>query len=194
MGARAGGIPPIAKVGLNLAAKWFQIAADGERDAWAARAREEEIGDPYDLPAFGDALDAELRAGLVAIAGAAFSIDAVYGLVVDLLPEDARPRFAEGTPRVARIVETLKVALDLGKRQHEWQKAIPALFKLRDPAVHHDGAFYETAPHPVGLTRYRPRPARGPMLSPAPKRRYTGETGERAVRARTGDLLLRHAL
>jgi hypothetical protein len=54
--------------------------------------------------------------------------------------------------RAARIVETLKVALDLGKRQHEWQKAVPALFKLRDPAVHHDGAFYETAPHPVGLT------------------------------------------
>jgi hypothetical protein len=89
--------------------------------------------------------------GCASMAGSAFSIDAVYGKVRDLLPIGARPTLSKGASRAAYIVETLKRALVIGHRTQHLQQAIPKLFELRDPAVHPDGAFNELVTHGCGL-------------------------------------------
>ena len=81
------------------------------------------------------------------IAAAAFAIDALYLKVSDLLDPGDRRRCRR---RAGSIVETLKVALDLGKLAQTWQKSIPELVGLRNELVHFRGEDHESQPHPTG--------------------------------------------
>lgn len=49
-----------------------------------------------------------------------------------------------------RIVETFKTALALGRRGHEWQTLIRALFEQRGELVHFKGKPHESLMHPTG--------------------------------------------
>ena len=94
-----------------------------------------------------EAFDDELRSTMVVIAAAAFAIDALYVRVDELLEPEYRNRAER---RVGRIIETLKVALDLGPRTQRWQTEIGDLFDKRDELVHFRGKEKEPLPHPTG--------------------------------------------
>jgi hypothetical protein len=129
----------------NFDIKWFQIALEHERAALEARDRA--IAAPDGSQEMGEAFDDELKAAMVAIAASAFAIDAMYTKLNDMLNPADRVRAGD---RIGRIVETLKIALALGKRGQAWQKSIRALFKQRDELVHFRGKPYESMMHPTG--------------------------------------------
>jgi hypothetical protein len=129
----------------NFDIKWFQIALEHERAALEARDRA--IAAPDGSQEMGEAFDDELKAAMVAIAASAFAIDAMYTKLSDMLDPADRARASD---RVGYIVETFKVALDLGKRGLERQSSIPALFEQRDELVHFRGKPYESMMHPTG--------------------------------------------
>lgn len=145
--APRGSVPAVITLLLqhNLEMTWFRIAVEHEQAALDARSRHEAaLARSEDV---GQTIDDEMRSAMVAIAAAAFSIDAMLVKVDDLIDESERPR-VEG--RVDRIVETFKAAVQLGGRTQRWQCAIPALFKLRGGMVHYRGQATEGLPHPTG--------------------------------------------
>jgi hypothetical protein len=129
----------------NFDVKWFQISLEHERAALDARDRAIAAADGSSE--MGAAFDDELKAAMVAIAASAFAIDAMYTKLSDMLDPADRPRASD---RVGFIVETLKAALELGKRGHAWQSSIPGLFEQRDELVHFRGKPYESRMHPTG--------------------------------------------
>jgi hypothetical protein len=143
-GVQTGGISISMRANFDI--KWFQIAAAHHRAAQKARRRAEAAEDGSSE--MGLAFDDELQATMVVVAASAFAIDALYVKLNELLDPPERTE-AKGT-RVGRIVETLKIALDLGKRTGEWQRSIPDLFDLRDELVHFRGEDHPTEPHPTG--------------------------------------------
>jgi hypothetical protein len=116
---------PLVSVSIrsNFEITWFRIAVEHERDALAAR-RTAEQAEEADR---GDAFDAELRGTMVAVAASAFAVDALHLTINDLLERGLRSS-AGGD---GRIVETLKIALDLGPRTQDWQRRVPELFERR---------------------------------------------------------------
>lgn len=130
----------------NFDMKWFQVAALHLRVAQEARKRAEAAEDGSSE--MGEAFDDELRATMVVVAAAAFAIDALYVKLEELLDPAQRTRARSN--RVGRIVETLKVALKLGKRTARWQRVIPELFDLRDELVHFRAEDHPPQPHPTG--------------------------------------------
>jgi hypothetical protein len=149
----AGGIPSAEAFGTgvtiritsNFDTKWFQVALEHERAALEARDRA--IAAPDGSGEMAKAFDAELMAAMVAIAASAFAIDALYTTLSDMLDPADRVRAKD---RVGTIVETFKVALELGRRSQKWQTSIPALFDQRDELVHFRGKPYEAMMHPTG--------------------------------------------
>jgi hypothetical protein len=85
---------------------------------------------------------------MVAVAAAAFALDALYAKINAMLEPAARPRVGARVRRAARVGETLKAALELGGRATSWQARIPALFELRDDLVHFEGTPYRGKPAP----------------------------------------------
>jgi hypothetical protein len=67
-----------------------------------------------------------------------------------MLDRSELPTFAPRVKRPGRIVETLKRAIELGKRGQKWQTAIPALFEQRDELVHFRGELRPAGMHPTG--------------------------------------------
>lgn len=139
---------PTVKVSSNFDIKWFVIAVEHEQAAIEARARA--VAAPDGSSEMAQAFDDALRAAMVAVAAAAFAIDALYEKVNAMLRSDVRPRFREDAKRSGRIVETFKVALDLGKRAQTWQTEVPRVFNLRDEAVHFESTWNVPGPHPTG--------------------------------------------
>jgi hypothetical protein len=136
------------KISSNFDIRWFRIAVEHEQAAIEARARA--VAAPDGSTEMAEAFDDELRAAMVAVAAAAFAIDALYEKVTAMLESSARPCFSQGAKRPGRIVETFKVALDLGKRAAAWQSEIPRLFELRDDEVHFRASVNPSEPHPTG--------------------------------------------
>jgi hypothetical protein len=143
-GARAQGDVQLSVTSL-FEIKWFVIAVEHERAALEARARA--VAAPDGSTEEGVAFEEELKAAMVAVAAAAFAIDAMYVKVHDLLEPAER---AVASNRVGFIVRTFEVALALGGRTQPWQRRIPALIDLRDKAVHFRGLPSEPQPHPTG--------------------------------------------
>jgi hypothetical protein len=112
---------------------WGDVSIDNERKAVAARAewmRAHKSGANVDL-------GPEWHASVVAIAAAAFAIDAWYGELVPAIRASGE-RQARGTPpRNAIILEALKLGFRLGAKTHSWQGELEWLFKeQRDGLVH----------------------------------------------------------
>jgi hypothetical protein len=107
---------------------WAEIAIRHEAFAREARA----VGDVY-----------EYRPGLVALTSAAFSLDALYGVARQLVPDP-------GTrgDRGAMVAERLKRGVSPGKLAATWPKRIHHLFDERDAAVHFGEATVSPVWHP----------------------------------------------
>ena len=141
------------RIGHHMWMSWLQITCERERAAERARARELKLGSASD--GFGDALEEEMHASMVAISGAAHAIDALYGEIRPLVPVPATLLAtweANRTARPDRIFETLKLGCRLGHRTNAWPRQFEALYLLRDPVVHHEIKHLPVAPHPNGLS------------------------------------------
>ena len=151
--ATAGGVSPSITIGTHLWMHWLQVSSERQRAATAARGESLRLGSGAD--GFGRALEIEMHASMVAIAGASHAIDALYGEIKPLVPISANLLAtwdANRTARHERIFETLKRGCTLGTRTNTWPRRFRALYLLRDPVVHHEFGHQPTAPHPNGLT------------------------------------------
>lgn len=124
---------------------WAEIAIDQERLAREARAEALSLtsagGD-----AFGKALARETRASLIAVSASAHTLDALYGVVGDIVAP------VETGTRWSTLLETFKAAFYVRGRAGggAWAEEFEWLFDLRDSAVHHDEESRESVPHPTG--------------------------------------------
>ena len=106
---------------------WGQIAIDHEREARKARRSD---------PVY------EHLPGLVAIAGAAFALDALYGVARGLIPVDEVDRAEDrgdeaGGKRARHVADRLRRGVSPGKLVETWPARIRDLYKTRDEAVHY---------------------------------------------------------
>jgi hypothetical protein len=124
---------------------WAEIAIDQERLAREARAKALRIT-PAGGETFIEALACETRASLIAVAASAHALDALYGVMRDIITP------VETGTRWSTLLETFKAAFNV--RGHEggggWAREFEWLFDLRDSAVHHDEESRESVPHPTG--------------------------------------------
>src|SRR5690242_15228099 len=147
------GGPIVPDVRADMFHHWLTIAADASDTA--ERARREAVGaDLADGEAFGRAVEHEFRASMVAIAAAAFGIDAFYASVLHHVP-DARVR---SSSRDASIFETLKGAFSIsGKNQEIIREPLRTLFRLRDGATHPRASWVQPVTHPAFNVGMEPR-------------------------------------
>lgn len=132
---------------------WLKIAEEASSDAEAAR-RIAVDANADDDEAFNSGLEAEFQASMVAIAAAAFAIDAFYSSVIEHAPSARVP----ANSRPASIIETLKLAFSLsGTQQDALHEPIRTLFRLRDQAVHPPAAWVKPALHPAFNLGMEPR-------------------------------------
>jgi hypothetical protein len=143
----------ITEVRTDIFEHWLRIAEKASDDSEAARKVAVEV-DPEDNVAFGEALEHEFEASLVAVAASAFAIDAFYASVLEHAPET---RVAAGT-RDASIFETLKRAFALSPvQQAALREPLRMVFRLRDEAVHPPATWVRPAHHPIFNLGIEPR-------------------------------------
>jgi hypothetical protein len=146
----------------HLWTTWGEIAIDEEVNARSARADQLKLAavDPG-KQGLGEPLLEELRASLVSVAAAAHSLDALYGVLADMVLEPElrekwrlkREAGEKGPPRHRQVFETIKraVAADSGTLD-QWRRDFTWLFDLRDAALHFREETSEAVPHPSGTT------------------------------------------
>ena len=159
---------------------WAEIAIDQEANARVARASELKLAaEEPGKQGLGDLLLWELEASLVSIAAASHSLDALYGVLVEMVIEpELREKWREkresgkkGPPRHRQVFETIKRAVVTEEETlTRWIAEFKWLFDLRDAAVHHREETADSVPHPSGTTN-----------SSAIHLSYCVETSERAV-------------
>ena len=148
---------------------WIRIAIDRAK---GARQHRDAAIQP-DASNRGDHLRGEFEAAMVAVAGSAHSLDALYGSSV--IPQYVRTQWRkqDGPPREAKIREALKVTFDTGPVNGSWVSEFRWLFDLRDAAAHASGVARQELrrpePHPIGTN------------TSAAVAAYTVEAAERAV-------------
>lgn len=130
------------KVRTRLAYQWAMIAVDHEVVARAARA--DGIARAVGV---GEAIERELHASMVAIAAAAFAIEAWTKAVESYLPTPTKRARMSHT----QVVRTLERGFDVDASRDRWITELFWLFKVaRDELVHPVEVETEPVPHPTG--------------------------------------------
>jgi hypothetical protein len=132
---------------------WLDIAERAAADAERARlvAVQADLGDHA---AFTRGLEDEFRTSMVAVAAAAFAIDAFYASVLQHAPEI---RVGSGT-RDGAIFETLKRGFSLTTEQSTvLREQLRLIFRLRDDAVHPPATWAQPVLHPAFNVGMEPR-------------------------------------
>lgn len=164
---------PGVQIRPHLWLTWGEIAIDEEANARAARADELAIvGNIPNKEGLSEALLRELKASLVCIAAVSHSLDALFGVLAEMVIEPNRLRawHDNRTRRAARVLETLKRALDVeGSTKDRWRDELDWLFIARNSPLHFREEVGEPVPHPSGTS------------TSAIHRTYSKETAERAV-------------
>jgi hypothetical protein len=104
------------------------------------------------------ALSRELDAALVGICAAAFALEALSRELGELgaIPQTTLDRWREarkqgqGPAAEDVALEVLSKTFDMRGFVPRLQGELPRLFDMRDGAVHYEGSFESTRPHPVG--------------------------------------------
>jgi len=132
---------------------WLRIAEQASDQSEAARKLALEAP-PDDSEKFGEAVQREFEASLVAITASAFAIDAFFASVVEHAPE-AR---VSAKTRDGTIFETLKLAFSLSHAQlTALRQPLRVLFRLRREAVHPPATWAESVLHPAFNLGMEPR-------------------------------------
>jgi hypothetical protein len=149
---------PSIRITTHMWRWWALIAVEQHAVARAARSQiEEMVADRSH--AWGELMHREATAALIAVSASAHCLDALYGSVNAIAPPPravAEAWTAARTKRASRIVETLKLAFDVGKSAQSWPTEFRWLFDLRDAAVHFEEADKEPVPHAVAPTNVSP--------------------------------------
>ena len=146
-GGELQGSPITLELSYDLWPLWLRIAIQHEAMAAEARSQLEEFPGEHD-ERHAAALEAETSTGMVAIAAAAFSIDAFYGATKARI-EDLRPT-GTGTARYAVVAETLRRGFEMTEKGFTTlRESLKEMFKFRDLSVHPDGGFRGAVVHPV---------------------------------------------
>ncbi|HVE46192.1 MAG TPA: hypothetical protein VNA57_05555 [Acidimicrobiales bacterium] len=115
------------------------LAAVHARDELEGRASEQTGGWTAEL------LEKECRAGMVAIASAAFALDALYASVVETVPgfDELQAQWREKkTPRHARVSEALRRSFKMGNTgARQAAEMVQSIYRFRDWAVHPPGDY-----------------------------------------------------
>jgi hypothetical protein len=97
----------------------------------------------------GDAIQAELRHSMVAIAAAAFAVDAFYASVVARIPRAPKKTSANRASRAGHITDAFNRGYKLpNATTKELRRSIGVIFKYRGWAVHAPGDYRPTHLHP----------------------------------------------
>lgn len=120
---------------------WGQIAIDHEHAARDAREKD---------------LTTEHLSGLVAIAAAAFALDALYGVArrlihVPEIDDGESPDFADeehGRRRARHVADRLRRGVSPGRLAESWHGRVRELYRTRDQAVHFGEKDTEPVWHP----------------------------------------------
>ena len=97
---------------------------------------------------------------MVSIAAASHSLNALYGVLVDMVIDAEmrktwreKPERGDPGARSRHVHETIKraVVTDV-ETLTNWRTTMDALFKWRDAALHHREETAESVPHPSGTT------------------------------------------
>jgi hypothetical protein len=152
---------------------WTRIALEHEAMALAARQRAQQHGADWaqaqqqenaaeqqtkhgtDLAL---ALGEEMDAGLVGICAAAFALESLsrelqeLGAIPQATVDGWRQKRKEGKGPAAEDVtlEVLLKTFNMRGLVRELQQQLPKLFEMRGGAVHYEGSFETTRPHPLG--------------------------------------------
>jgi hypothetical protein len=131
---------PMVKIQKNMWLEWARIAIIHRHLAAAHRARA-----VLKEPGWGEALADEMRAGMVAIVGAAASLEALWNyLGPDLMPEEHRAAeearkdrsLPPPKPVAASISRLLTICLGANRVPRRLRGDLQKLFELRNSAVH----------------------------------------------------------
>jgi hypothetical protein len=145
--------PVKIEVALDVWEHWLEIAGKQLGEGETARDTLRDAVAEGDEHRKGEALEAELQAGMVATSAAAFSIDSFYASVKARLPavpglEASWRRNRTGRP--AQIAETLKRGFQISHRGFaDVRNGLEQVFKFRDWAVHAPAEFKEPVLHPL---------------------------------------------
>jgi len=132
---------------------WLRIAEEASGQSEAARKAAIEAA-PDDTETFSNALQREFEASMVAVAAAAFAIDAFFASVVEHAP-GAR---VSAKARHATILETFKRAFSLSQAQlTALREPLRIMFSLRREAVHPPATWAEPVLHPAFDLGMEPR-------------------------------------
>jgi hypothetical protein len=144
------------EVALDVWPFWLDVAIDHAFLAMKARsslkeAIEQACGGQIDATVQADLMASECKAGMVAIAAAAFALDNFYAVASRYTPkieELQREWSSAGTARYQRISETLRRTFKVGNAGAKaLRKSLYEIFRLRDWAVHPAADFREPVKH-----------------------------------------------
>lgn len=148
-----------AEVRLDVWPHWLSIAHQSRDDTAAARS-----GNPAanEQPAFGTAIELEMRHAMVCICAVAFTLEAFTNSVIHHQPHVwQRPTTsapARKTSADGRIHQVWSRAFKLNNEQAKGVRtALQQIFRFRDQAVHPAVAFVEPGPHGVYPVSVHPR-------------------------------------
>lgn len=148
-------IPPVQfEVMLDVWPFWLDIAIDQAAAASRARWDLERAASASGIETLeavphGELLASECKAGMVAIAAAAFALDNFYAVVKPFVPGGTELQVqvhAAGTPRHRRIAERLRRTFRIGN-VGRLRSILQEVFQYRDWAVHPPAEFREPVKH-----------------------------------------------
>jgi hypothetical protein len=130
--ARAEVFAPVIRLRQHGWLVWARIAIDHEAEVGRLR-----LADPI----------IEYQPGLVAIAAAAFSLDALYAAVGELIPQGPPP--GDDAARKKHVADRLRRGVSPRSLSESWPSRIGDLYDTRDKAVHYKEADVEPVWHEV---------------------------------------------
>ncbi|MEU7865040.1 hypothetical protein [Nonomuraea sp. NPDC049141] len=136
---------PSIMITTHLWTTWMGIAIDQAHAA--LQARQEALNGSSD--SWSGHLTQEFNAAIVAVAGSAHALDALYGSAA--VPASIRaPFLGKGTKRHGKIREALKAIYNTGPVNTFWNREFEWLFELRDAAAHAEEKPRPPVSHPLG--------------------------------------------
>jgi hypothetical protein len=133
------------EVSLDMCALWLRIALDHLDKSVEAHDQAIKASQVNDDQALGAALEAECVAGMLAIAAAAFALDAFYAALKDRSIRVARIPVSvgkRGSTRYRIIAEAMRREFRIGPQgMSNLRQALREVFRFRDYAVHPRGDF-----------------------------------------------------
>lgn len=146
--------PPVHfEVRLDVWPYWLDVGLEHALAALHARGELEGRASEQTGQWTAELLEKECRAGMVAIASAAFALDALYASLVEAVSgfDELQAQWREKqTPRHARVFEALQRSFKMGNTgARQASEVVQTIYRFRDWAVHPPGDYRAPLHHDV---------------------------------------------